>query len=63
MLIRFAEQNFQRPSIKMIYKIDKMTFKINPKQLSDLLDFVKFQNYSLFYGINILSSSHFYYFI
>jgi len=63
MLIRFAEQNFERPSFKIIYKIDQMTFKINPKQLSDLLDFVKFQNYSVFYGINILSLFHFYYFI
>ncbi|CAF3597071.1 unnamed protein product [Rotaria socialis] len=47
--IKFAEQNFERPTFKIKYKIAQMSFEIDPKQLSDLLDFVKFQNYSVFY--------------
>ncbi|CAF2148160.1 unnamed protein product [Rotaria magnacalcarata] len=47
--IKCAEQNFERPTFKIKYKIAQMSFEIDPKQLSDLLDFVKFQNYSVFY--------------
>ncbi|CAF3619599.1 unnamed protein product [Rotaria sp. Silwood1] len=46
---KFAEQNFQRPMYKIKYKIEQMSFEIDPKQFSDLLDFIKFQNYSVFY--------------
>jgi hypothetical protein len=51
MTLKFAEQNFERPIIKGKCQFEQMIFQIDPKQLSDLLDFVKFQNYSIFYGI------------
>ena len=49
--LKFAEQNFERPIINGKCRFEQMIFQIDPKQLSDLLDFVKFQNYSVFYGI------------
>jgi hypothetical protein len=49
--MKFAEHNFEKASFKVNFKIEQMNFEIDPKQLSDLLDFVKFQNYSVFYGI------------
>ena len=51
MMMKFAEHNFEKASFKVNYKIEQMSFEIDPKQLSDVLDFVKFQNYSVFYGI------------
>ncbi len=51
MALKFVEQNFERPIIKGKCRFEQMSFQIDPKQLSDLLDFVKFQNYNLFYGI------------
>ncbi|CAM4835356.1 unnamed protein product [Rotaria magnacalcarata] len=48
-IIKLAEQNFERPTFKVEYNIAQMGFEIDPKQFSDLLDFVKFQNYSVFY--------------
>lgn len=50
LILKFAERNFERPILKAIYHIEHINFQIDPKQLSDLLDFVKFQNYSVFYG-------------
>ncbi|CAF0818142.1 unnamed protein product [Rotaria sordida] len=47
--IKFAEQNFQRPIYKIKFQIEQISFGIDPKQFSDLLDFIKFQNYSVFY--------------
>ncbi|CAF4563753.1 unnamed protein product, partial [Rotaria sp. Silwood2] len=44
--IKFAEQNFERPIYQIKYKIERMSFEIDPKQFSDLLDFIKFQNYN-----------------
>ena len=58
MIIKFAQQNFERPIIKIICKIDQIGFKVDPKQLSDLLDFMKFQNYSVFYGKEIHFVKH-----
>ncbi|CAF3452622.1 unnamed protein product, partial [Rotaria sp. Silwood2] len=58
--IKFAEQNFERPIYQIKYKIERMSFEIDPKQFSDLLDFIKFQNYSVFYGINISILSFYY---
>ncbi|CAF0957019.1 unnamed protein product [Adineta steineri] len=49
MIMKFAEHNFEKPTIKVDFTIERMNFEIDPKQLSDLLDFVKFQNYSVFY--------------
>ncbi|CAF0799712.1 unnamed protein product [Adineta steineri] len=49
MMMKFAEHNFEKPTIKVDFTIERMNFEIDPKQLSDLLDFVKFQNYSVFY--------------
>lgn len=57
--LKFAERNFERPIIKGISHIEHMNFQIDPKQLSDLLDFVKFHNYSVFYG-NCLFDHSFY---
>ena len=51
MSMKFAEQNFEKPIVKIDFRIEEMNFEIDPKQFSDLLDFVKFQNYSVFYGI------------
>ncbi len=59
MAMKFADRNFERPTFKVNCKIERMSFKIDPKQLSDLLDFVKFQNYSVFYG-RIISIYSFY---
>ena len=50
LILKFAERNFERPIMKGIYDIEHINFQIDPKQLSDLLDFIKFQNYSVFYG-------------
>ena len=50
LILKFAERNFERPIMKGIYEIEHINFQIDPKQLSDLLDFIKFQNYSVFYG-------------
>lgn len=55
--MKFAERNFERPIVKGISHIEHMNFQIDPKQLSDLLDFVKFQNYSIFYGIYLFNHS------
>ena len=49
--LKFAERNFQRPIIKGIYHLEHIAIRMDPKQLSDLIDFVKFQNYSAFYGL------------
>ena len=54
MSMKFAEQNFEKPIVKIDFRIEEMNFEIDPKQFSDLLDFVKFQNYSVFYGISNL---------
>lgn len=56
MIVKFCEENFERALIKLYFIIDQMNFKIDPKQLSDLLDFIKFQNYSIFYGYNYFIS-------
>lgn len=47
---KFAAHNFERPITKIKYNIKRMRSQIDPKQLADLFDFVKFQNYSVFYG-------------
>ncbi|CAF0868513.1 unnamed protein product [Adineta ricciae] len=49
MSMKFAEENFEKPIVKIDFRIEEMNFEIDPKQFSDLLDFVKFQNYSVFY--------------
>jgi hypothetical protein len=59
MMMKFAEHNFEKASFKVNFKIEQMTFEIDPKQLSDLLDFVKFQNYSVFYGILTILFNYF----
>jgi hypothetical protein len=51
MIIKLSEINYERSIFKINFKIEEMTFKVDPKQLADLLDFAKFQNYSVFYGI------------
>lgn len=45
-----GEYNFERPAYDFDIRIDSLHLTIDPKQFSDLLDFIKFQNYSKVYG-------------
>ncbi|CAF4500850.1 unnamed protein product, partial [Rotaria sp. Silwood2] len=44
-----GEYNFERPAYDMDIQIEQLSLNIDPKQFSDLLDFIKFQNYSKIY--------------
>jgi hypothetical protein len=48
-----GEFNFERPSYDVDILIKELNLNIDPKQFSDLLDFIKFQNYSKLYGMRI----------
>jgi hypothetical protein len=45
-----GEYNFERPAYDIDIQIRELNLNIDPKQFSDLLDFIKFQNYSKLYG-------------
>lgn len=45
-----GEYNFERPAYDIDIHIEELHLNIDPKQFSDLLDFIKFQNYSILYG-------------
>ena len=45
-----GEFNFERPAYDINIRIEELHLNIDPKQFSDLLDFIKFQNYSILYG-------------
>jgi hypothetical protein len=67
LLIRFqpGEYNFERPAYDIDIQIEQLNLNIDPKQFSDLLDFIKFQNYTKLYGriiLNKLPYSSFFYF-
>ncbi|CAF3407571.1 unnamed protein product [Rotaria socialis] len=49
MTLQPGEYNFERPAYDVDVHIEKLSLNINPKQFSDLLDFIKFQNYSKIY--------------
>jgi hypothetical protein len=51
MILQPGEYNFERPAYDIDIKIEELNLNIDPKQFSDLLDFIKFQNYSKLYGI------------
>ncbi|CAF0860696.1 unnamed protein product [Rotaria sordida] len=44
-----GEYNFERPAYDIDIQIEQLNLNIDPKQFSDLLDFIKFQNYSKIY--------------
>ncbi len=46
-----GEYNFERPAYDIDIQIKELNLNIDPKQFSDLLDFIKFQNYSKLYGM------------
>ncbi|UJR32361.1 hypothetical protein I4U23_019824 [Adineta vaga] len=48
-ILQPGEYNFQRPTYDIDIQIDQLDLHIDPKQFSDLLDFMKFQNYSKLY--------------
>jgi hypothetical protein len=47
-----GEYNFERPVYDIDIQIEELNLNIDPKQFSDLLDFIKFQNYTKLYGIS-----------
>ncbi|CAF2072620.1 unnamed protein product [Rotaria magnacalcarata] len=49
MTLQPGEYNFERPAYDVDIHIEKLSLNIDPKQFSDLLDFIKFQNYSKIY--------------
>lgn len=53
MILQLGEFNFQRPAYDVDIQIEQMNLHIDPKQFSDLLDFIKFHNYSVLYGRTI----------
>ena len=57
MILQPGEFNFQRPAYDVDIQIEQMNLNIDPKQFSDLLDFIKFQNYSILYGRMISRSA------
>ena len=48
--LQLGRYNFERPSYDVDIQIERLNLNIDPKQFSDLLDFIKFQNYSKIYG-------------
>lgn len=52
MTLQPSEFNFERPAYDVDILIEEMDLNIDPRQLSDLLDFIKFQNYSILYGMD-----------
>ena len=50
MILHPGEFNFQRPAYEVDIQVEQMNLNIDPKQFSDLLDFIKFHNYSVLYG-------------
>ena len=45
-----GENKFDRSAIDLDIQVKQMDLSIDSKQFSDLLDFGKFQNYSVLYG-------------
>lgn len=45
-----GENKFDRSAIDLDVQVKQMDLSIDSKQFSDLLDFGKFQNYSILYG-------------
>ena len=50
MTLQLSEFNFERPAYDVDISIEELSLNIDPQQFSDLLDFIKFQNYSILYG-------------
>ena len=50
MALQTNEFNVERPAYDVDISIEEMNLIIDPQQFSDLLDFIKFQNYSVLYG-------------
>ncbi|CAF1307539.1 unnamed protein product [Rotaria sp. Silwood1] len=48
-ILQPGEYNFERPAYNIDIQIEQLSLNIDPKQFSDLLDFIKFQNYSKIY--------------
>ncbi|CAF1448566.1 unnamed protein product [Adineta ricciae] len=48
-ILQPGEFNFERPTYDLDIQIERLDLNIDPKQFSDLLDFIKFQNYSKLY--------------
>jgi hypothetical protein len=54
-ILQPGEYNFQRPGYDIDIYIEELSLNIDPKQFSDLLDFIKFQNYNKLYGMEIVN--------
>lgn len=52
--LQASEYNFERPAYDVDIQIKELNLNIDPKQFSDLLDFIKFQNYSILYGMRCI---------
>ncbi|CAF4169559.1 unnamed protein product, partial [Adineta steineri] len=49
MILQPGDFNFERPAYDIDIQIEHLNLTIDPKQFSDLLDFIKFQNYTKLY--------------
>ncbi len=58
------EHHYERSRLLFDIRIPTINFYIDSEQISDILDFIKFQNYTTIYGIKIIKLyfQHLYYF-
>jgi hypothetical protein len=49
------EHYYQRSRLVFNMQIEQLDFYVDSKQVSDILDFIKFQSYTITYGILIVN--------
>ena len=62
--LRPKENYYERSRVYCDIQVDKVSLHVNSEQISDVFDFIKVQNYTTFYGtdmINDLFSTYFIY--
>ncbi len=55
-ILKPKEHNYERSALSFSIQIDQMDFHIDSKQISDILDFIKFQHYTTIYGTVIINN-------
>ncbi len=53
-ILKPKEHHYERSTLIFDIQVEQVDFHLDTKQISDMLDFVKFQSYTTIYGMSIL---------
>jgi hypothetical protein len=51
-ILKPKEHNYERSTFIFDIQVEQIDFHLDTKQISDMLDFIKFQSYTTIYGMS-----------